>query len=168
MTKYRLTPEIAQEICDFIRAGGYDYVAAEAAGIPRQVFRGWLARGDRQHPRSSRRYVEFAHEVCKARGQARLSAEVAVHTKDPKFWLCHGPGKEIPDEPGWSAPVKAVLPDESSVEEILNSPEVLALKTDLLDRLAAFPEARTAVGDVLQGPPSKNSAENNDFSPKSS
>ena len=36
-----LTAELQRDICAFIRAGAYDYAAAEACGISRRTFFEW-------------------------------------------------------------------------------------------------------------------------------
>jgi hypothetical protein len=41
-----LTTALQNKICQFIRAGAYDYVAAEASGISRHAFFDWIRRGE--------------------------------------------------------------------------------------------------------------------------
>jgi hypothetical protein len=99
-----LTPEVQQKIVAFVRAGSYDWVAAEANGIDRYTFWEWIRRGegeDRDRPQTEA-YAQFAQEVREARAQARSAAEVEVRKDDPQFWLRCGPGKERPGEPGWT------------------------------------------------------------------
>jgi hypothetical protein len=103
-SRYRLTPEIEQRIVGFIRAGGFPWVAAEAAGIPRKIFQLWLRRGKK--PRAKKLYRNFYHGVLEARAQARLSAELETRKNDPRFWLRHGPGREKAGTPGWANPTK--------------------------------------------------------------
>ena len=38
----KLTPEVHHTIVEYIRAGAYDYVAAQAAGLDPSTFRRWL------------------------------------------------------------------------------------------------------------------------------
>ena len=60
----RLTPAVQQTITAYIRAGGYPHVAAEAAGVPRDVFDDWLRRGEEGRP--SRPHRRFARQVRQA------------------------------------------------------------------------------------------------------
>src|SRR5436305_15272972 len=83
---------LADRILSYIRSGGYPLVAAEAAGVPREVFLRWIERGMRQRAREP--YRSFARGVRQAAAHGRLVAELAVYGKDPKYWLAHGPGKE--------------------------------------------------------------------------
>src|SRR5437868_11753050 len=101
---YRLTPEIEERVLQFIRAGGYGWVAAEAAGVPRAAFDRWLARGARGGRQPHRR---FYRNVTQALAQARMAAEAKVREQDPRFWLKHGPGRERSGHPGWSNPARA-------------------------------------------------------------
>src|SRR5438093_1561258 len=48
-----LNKQMAESILQFIRAGGFDHVAAEAAGISDRTFRDWMARGEGRHPTRS-------------------------------------------------------------------------------------------------------------------
>jgi hypothetical protein len=41
----KLTPELAQKIANYIRAGNYDYIAAQACGVCRDTFMDWKNRG---------------------------------------------------------------------------------------------------------------------------
>ena len=88
----------------FIRAGGFPHVAAEAAGIPADVFDAWLARGARKVRRDSNPlYRHLRDEVRTAKAQARLKAEMAVLEDNPAKWLQQGPGKEKPEQEGWTS-----------------------------------------------------------------
>jgi hypothetical protein len=126
-----------------IRAGGYPHVAAEAWGVPAKVFRRWLERGkDKKAPAWYRR---LARAVRRAVGQARLLAETIVFKDDMHFWLRHGPGKEMPGSPGWSALAKPWTGTHQSRENFLLSPEFQAIRTLLDSTLEPFPEAHAAV-----------------------
>jgi len=97
-----LTPESQRDICAFIRAGAYDYAAAEACGISRRSFFEWLERGERESRRSrSPVYVQFARAIRRAQSEARVSAEITVKKMDPKWWLSRM-HRERPDAPGWN------------------------------------------------------------------
>src|SRR5205814_1148413 len=80
----RLTPGLQTTILHFIRAGGYDWVAAEAAGVPLAIFQHWLRLG---HDSRRQPYRDFFLQVLKARAEARLAAELNAFKKDARFWL---------------------------------------------------------------------------------
>src|SRR5262249_30618743 len=86
----QITPDQGPRTLAQIRAGRYPHIAAEAAGVPRWVFAGWLRRG-RQHSRGWQR--RFWLKVREARAHAHALAAVEVRKKDVKFWLRYGPGK---------------------------------------------------------------------------
>src|SRR6516164_9462118 len=98
-TPPRPTPDLEQVVAAYIRAGGFPHVAAEAAGVPRAVFEGWLRRAQAARPGAA--YRRFADAVRLAQAQARLGAEIAALKDKPLDWLKAGPGKERPDAPGW-------------------------------------------------------------------
>ncbi len=62
--RYRLTPALQEQIVAYIRAGGFPHVAAEAAGLPRRVFKRWLERGQRSDAPPD--YRAFALAVMEA------------------------------------------------------------------------------------------------------
>lgn len=138
----QLTPEIERLIVAAIRGGAYPHIAAEAAGVPRELFQEWLQRGE-QHRRP--RYRAFANEVRQARAHARLKVELEVHKDDPKFWLLSGPGKDSLDPPGWSSATKPLLPGDDAALDLWNSPEWAQMWTLILQILSDYPEARSAL-----------------------
>ena len=146
----RLTPEIQRTIVAFIRAGAYPHTAAEAAGIPAALFRSWMEAGAKRKGRAV--YRGFRAAVTEAAAQARVTAELACFTDDPKTWLTKGPGRETAETPGWSGVVRPVvaLTDNRSVN-LLTDPTSSALLTMLLGALSPFPEARRAAIDALNG-----------------
>jgi hypothetical protein len=146
--RYRLMPEIEQRILSFIRAGGYPWVAAEGAGIPRKVFRLWLRRGQKKGARKL--YRRFYQSVMEARAQARLTVELETRKKDPRFWLVRGPGREQPGAPGWTNPIKPIQPRKPSQEDLLTSRQFMEYVSKLMQALAAYPEARSAVAKMAQ------------------
>jgi hypothetical protein len=148
------TPELQQRICAFIRAGGFPRVAAEAAGVPADLFERWLRRGQRR--RAPDCYREFAAAVAQARAQARLAAELQVFEKRPLDWLKCGPGRETAENPGWASAPKPAAHGDSEADSPFLSPEVMALFADVLEILTPYPEARAAVADrvaALPAPP---------------
>lgn len=120
---HNLTPVIQEQICAFIRAGGYPHVAAEAAGIPPEVFDTWYQRGNQKHP--PKQYQLFAQAIRQARAQARLTAEVATFQDNPLSWLKSGPGKETAASPGWTGIVKPLLTSNNQTINYFQSPDIL-------------------------------------------
>jgi hypothetical protein len=147
-SRHEPTPEITKQIADFVLAGAYQRVAAEAAGVPRAVFLRWLARGRWAGATGPCR--DLADRVMQAAAQARLLAETKLFVKDPKTWLKSGPGKESPGNPGWSKEVAPIVPARGRTCNVLASPQWQALWTRILAVLADFPEARVALAAALQ------------------
>ena len=144
----RLTPELQQRICSYIHCGGFPHVAAEALGVPRELFDTWLRRGSK--PRARRMYREFAAAVRRAAAVARLHKETATFLERPLDWLRYGPGKETEDSPGWTvAPSPTFQPAAVTVNP-LAIPEVVELLNELVQVLAPIPEAREALGRFLE------------------
>src|SRR5947209_4968597 len=74
-----LTEQIVDTIVSYVRAGAFDHVAAEAAGISARTFRDWMARGEGRGSRaSSRKLRAFAERVREAQAEARAGAEIRV------------------------------------------------------------------------------------------
>jgi len=144
-----LTIALQNEICAFIRQGGFPEAAAEAAGVPQATFRQWLARGEA--PRAKALYRVFVAEVRKAAAQARVLAEMEAVKKNPLAWLKHGPGRETADMAGWTLPVRPQLAAGRQAAQALAQPELAELCAVLLRVLAPFPDARRAVAEALTG-----------------
>ena len=83
--RHTLTPEVTQIICGYVLHGGSPDVAAEAAGIPVEIFKRWITKGEAQKAREP--YRSFASQVRQALAQCMLMAEINVRKKDPLFWL---------------------------------------------------------------------------------
>jgi hypothetical protein len=144
--RIRLTAALSEQIAGAIRAGGYPHVAAEAFGVPKEIFDDWLKRGNEKDARAP--YKSFARAIREAFAQARLRAEAAEFKKNPKLWLIHGPGRERDQQPGWSVSVKPAAPTDES-RNALCEPEVMQLLQKLLEALRPFPEARQQVARAL-------------------
>jgi hypothetical protein len=142
-----LTSEVEETILAYVRAGGYPHVAAEAAGIAREVFEEWLRQGEAGKPL---KYKQFLAKLREAEAQARLAAETKTLKEKPMAWLKAGPGKETPAKPGWSALAK---PHAGAVKEtpLLSRSDVQSFLRALLRALEPFPEARAAVAAALEG-----------------
>jgi hypothetical protein len=147
--KHRLTPQVARQIVAAIRAGAFPHDAAEAAGVPRDVFETWLRRGAARGQRKD--YARFADAVREAAAQARVKATLEVFQDDPLSWLKHGPGKETPTRPGFSTPIKPHLTQDNRQVNVLLEPGMQGLFAALLQVLAPYPEARAAVARALAG-----------------
>ena len=146
--RYRLTPEIERQILSFIRSGGYPWVAAEGAGIPRAIFRQWMRQGAR--PQGRALYRRFHENVLQARAQARLSAEMDTKKLDPRFWLTHGPGREKAAAPGWTNPPSARRGAKKERATRILTKEFLEMLSPILQAVADFPEAREAIARELE------------------
>jgi hypothetical protein len=153
-TRHVLTAELASQIVAFIRAGGFPHVAAEAAGVPREVFADWLRRG--REPGGRPPYRDLARGVCQAQAQARLTAEVAALTDRPLDWLRSGPGKETADAAGWTGPARPQPPPDPPPDDALADPRVRQFLADLLDLLAPHPEARDAAARLQRRLPRRH------------
>jgi hypothetical protein len=145
-----LTPQLTERICSFIRAGGFAHVAAEAAGVPREVFEEWLERGRGRRP--PRLYRDFCRAVRQAQAEARLAAELKLLEKNPLQWLKCGPGRETPDAAGWTTPVKPLFAGDGRAVNALLLPEIQEVLAAMLEALAPFPEARAALAPFVAGP----------------
>jgi hypothetical protein len=146
----RLTDAIENQICLWVRSGALPHVAAEAEGVPREVFQQWLTWGTRKSPRPLPRYRRFAQRVRTAAAVCRVRVEIQIREKDPKFWLLSGPGKEQPGYPGWTTAVKALPPAEADGVDLFADPGFIGLVHALLAALAPFPEARKVAAQALQ------------------
>lgn len=134
MPRIKLTPEIAARILAGIRSGGYPLVAAMAAGVPAALFRQWLRKGELK---ARRPYRQFWLQVCQARAQARLMAEVAAHELTV-FWLRFGPGKHA-----WHTRPKSS--QSGHVDEALFA----QLLGELATLLGPHPEVRETIVKLL-------------------
>jgi hypothetical protein len=147
-SRYALTPELAQLIVSYVRAGGYPHVAAEAAGLPLEVFDSWLRRGEEPGGRSP--YREFRRDILQAHAQARLKAEVAVLEDRPLDWLKFGPGKETAAAAGWTGPARPRQISATQHDDPLANPAAREVIRALLEHLTAFPDARASAARCLQ------------------
>jgi hypothetical protein len=145
-----LTAGLEARILVWIRSGAFPHAAAAAEGVAPAVFERWLALGTRTAPRPVRRYREFAGNVLRAAGLARVRAEIKLLEKDAKVWLLSGPGRDRAGYPGWSSAVKAVPPPDDRTGSLLADPVLAGQVEKLLLALTPFPEARKAAAAALQ------------------
>jgi hypothetical protein len=125
-------------------------VAAEAAGLPQEVFARWRARGRRSDAPPA--YRNFERAICEAEAQARLDTEVKVRTDKPLDWLKAGPGKDRADSPGWTNPGKPRTSAGGADAESLRA-QMLQLLGRCVEKLQDYPEARAALAAWLAGLP---------------
>ncbi len=137
----------AAALISFVRAGAFPLVAAEAAGVRRDILRRWVKLGSRE--KACEPWRGFVSRLGQAMAEARARIELEVARKDPKFWLEHGPGKEKADYPGWSAAVRPAA-GSSEQERWQASTELQALCEEITKVLANYPEARLAVARILE------------------
>jgi hypothetical protein len=139
MMPLKLSPELQHTICAYIRNGAFPHVAAEAVGVSRTVFEGWMQKGTAKGGRPI--YRQFAAAVRQAIAQARVAAEIKAFGEAPIAWLKSGPGKERADNPGWTTTVKPSAKSSQTIN-ILLTPDGQRLVMTLLQLLAPYPEAR--------------------------
>jgi hypothetical protein len=125
-----------------IRAGAFAHVAAEAADLPARVFDRYLRAGRRAG--APPRLRRFARLVRQAVAQARLKVEMEMREDDPKFWLCHGPGRETRTRVGWTTATKPLFDAAGPESNPLDSPEFREWLSQLLELLTPFPDLRAA------------------------
>lgn len=146
MSEPTLTAELSRGILAAIRAGGFPHVAAAAYGVDAATWRRWRRRGRRgREP-----YRTFWHQVETAHGQARLRAEIEVLDKDVRTWLKHGPGRDLPGQPGWAALARAAAPAADRDTDRV-PPELLRFAATVRAVLAPYPEALAALAKALDG-----------------
>jgi hypothetical protein len=142
------TLAIQEQIVTFVRAGGYPHVAAQAVGVPQEVFETWMARGTAPRPRKV--YRTFRAAIIQAQAQARLAAEVAILKDEPLRWLLQGPGRERQDNPGWSSLARPLVRQDNRSVNVMLSPQVQELMSAIAGALAEHPEARAKVAAALE------------------
>lgn len=73
----KLTPELQQKICEFVKAGSYPEASIVAAGVSPRTARRWLERGDKAR---SGPYHDLVLAMARAHAIAKV-AKVAVVSK---------------------------------------------------------------------------------------
>ena len=141
-------PEIEQRLLSYIRAGGYDWVSAEAAGISHRTFIRWMQQGNEDDAAGlDTVFCQFWRKVRHAHAEARLAREVEVAQDEPLAWLMKGPGRERPGEPGWSSGDG----DNAAVVTAIQIEVVYANRDD--DQPGNHPQVTAAVRRRLPGRP---------------
>jgi len=134
-------PKVQATIIRHIRAGAFDWVAAQAAGVSRHTFWEWVRRGEGTGSRPTAPiYARFANQVRQAAAKARVEREVKVADMNPLAWLRMGPGRSQPGEPGWTdrheitGPEGAPLNPEPTMEEVCRHVDRIAERFAERDR----------------------------------
>jgi hypothetical protein len=143
----RLTVGLIKDIAQRVQLGAFPHVAAEAAGVPAELFHQWMEWGS--GPAARQPYRDLAERVRHAHGFARCNAEIHLCRTDPKAWLLNGPGKDSDSLPGWTTPIKGDA--KSNAADVLPESQMQALVASLLEALAPYPEARAALAAALEG-----------------
>lgn len=133
--KFVIDPVIREQIVGLIHAGVYPARAARAAGVTRQSYANWIAKGEAEEEGPYRDFFD-AIEVAVASAAAR--AESNVFRDDPAQWLRHMV-RDKAGEPGWSAPIKVdlgflkVTAEELAQKMGLDAEEIMAEAAALLE-----------------------------------
>jgi hypothetical protein len=148
-----LTKQVQATIVAYIRAGAFDHVAAEAAGISARTFRDWMARGEGRHPTRppTARLRAFAQAVRTAKAEARVVAETRVYKEQPARWLSRA-ARTTPERQGWTDPARGGGPggppddvvggDEESEEQLARMLEVMLASGELAVPPCPHPRCR--------------------------
>lgn len=79
----KLTLEVQEKICDAIKGGNHQVVAAAYAGIGESTYYAWLERGVKN---KSGEYVEFVEAVKKAQADAETRNVLLIQTAAKETW----------------------------------------------------------------------------------
>lgn len=129
--KSKLTPQLTDQLCRHLKAGAFDYAAAQAVGISKATFYNWMERGRREEieveaieaaggeVEETSLFLDFLDKVDQATAIARIDAEKRVFLEDPFKWLRYGPGRERPGAPGWTDESTVNLKGDQPTEYVL-------------------------------------------------
>jgi hypothetical protein len=76
---------------------------------------------------------------------------MAVLEDIPAKWLQQRPGKEKPEQEGWTVPVKPIVREGNQTINVLLSPQMQGLFATILQLLEPYPEARARIAEALAG-----------------
>lgn len=139
------TPERYQRMLEYIRAGSYLHVAAQAVGVAPETLSRWLSRG--RSARSGTSYYQFRQDVTQAIAEASVVAEVAVHQSRPETWLRCGPRKLLgPEWQDSAAPTTNVRIEARQALILTEEQQRLVLK-EWDDAGVVFPGEAISDGD---------------------
>jgi hypothetical protein len=140
-----LTAQLIQQICGYIKGGAFEQTACEVAGVPHEVFMDWLSQARQKSASTIQRLL--LQSVRQARAQARLKPEMQLREDSPRQWLLHGPGKQTPDSPGWSAAPRAAGGTTAPTEQF--AARMYEMIMAIHQALKPFPDARMALEPIV-------------------
>ena len=86
--KSKLTPELTERICDFIRKGNYISTACQIVGIHKATYYNWLEQGETDIEAGiDSMYADFVKAVKKAEADAEEELVKMVRNAAPKNWI---------------------------------------------------------------------------------
>jgi hypothetical protein len=99
-----LSRRVEDKAVQMVLAGCFDWIGAQAAGISARTFARYMERGaaDDEAGLTRSPFRRFYLRIREARAAARARAEYHVNRDQPLAWLRYGPGRERPNEPGWT------------------------------------------------------------------
>lgn len=127
----RTNPAAYKKMLRNIERGAWDWVAARGFGISPRAFYGYMAIGRSEvaaaeesgSAKTPSIFATFYLDVCRARANARMSAEMEVKAQDPRYWLKHVATTK-PDRPGWTdSAMEVVLKSEGYNEPSVDDAE---------------------------------------------
>ncbi len=134
-----LQAEKANEIILLLRGGASLRSAAQISGIPLRTLREWIARGEgRSRKAATPKLKAFARNVRKAQAEARASAEVRVHERQPATWL----RTEAADPEGSVEDSEDDSPNPERIRELARRVRDALLQTDPSEVVPACPNRR--------------------------
>lgn len=93
--KSKLTPELLEQIVQYIKVGNYNKDACQAVGISERVYYKWLKRGEKalkleekgnKIPKKEEIYVQFVQSIKKAKAKAVIRNVLVIQTAAKKSW----------------------------------------------------------------------------------
>src|SRR5262249_10830920 len=127
----------------------FPHVAAKAWGMSAAQLEFILEQAETGSDKSKN--AKFGKKIIQAQATARLRAEMEAYDKNPILWLKSGPGKEKPQNPGWTSVVRPHLTAEHKTINLYTSPDFLGFMATLRQVLAPFPDALKALVDIMDG-----------------
>ena len=79
----KITPEKIDLICDHLKEGNYDMVAAQAAGITRQTFYRWIRQGKADKEGI---YFEFYQRVEQSKAEGEINLITTIKKASNRTW----------------------------------------------------------------------------------
>lgn len=136
-----LRPEQESLIVGLVRGGASLATAAHAAAVPARTLREWIARGEgRSSKPATRKLREFAREVRTAQAEAKASAEVRVHQRQPATWLRTEAGRAGEDDASERSGEDGPTPER--IQELVRRLREAMLYVDPTETVPPCPNAR--------------------------